>query len=584
MKESNNLNHSIVINIYENIEAGPQNTNKTPTRKNSIKFNEKNEQLDYVDSPSNIRRRKVSAKSASSTPSNNILTDSKRYIKKNSETSSIRSMNSTSSNLNSHQKSTHSQDAPEDYRWIAFLVGYLMTITILMDGMFLNSPWYVGVDQDDNKGTDQYKFLSTLHISLFLCLIISTLSFILRCLNFDVYLTTLSCIFFSTINGNDFVGLIYAFSLSVFISVLLIYEVISTKDFKHKGSGMTRSQMKMLSSLQAVYIWSLVESVVLMIALKRPFYEGVYISFVTITTIGFGDLYPQTYITKIFTSFWFIIGIFLTTIYLLYTREVVVQVFTDRYEKKIEEIEKIKKQLNEFKDQQELFEHLEKEMIKKSQYTIKGIYRRAIRFGSNKFSQKEINSAKKHSIRKFHRKEIKLRHKIKTVLDFHNDHSYEATAKRMNIHFCYVFIICMVLFFTVATIFYLIERDHWVYGDAVWFCFVAFTTIGYGDTVLKKKLSLVIFNFVILIAVSIFAAMIGLAVDRFQLYMDHVIDSKKDTIDFYPQKILGQIVSGLTPSDLPDLSIFSKPAKKREKKISKGSIITQEYNSNQLKA
>ncbi|KAJ2846403.1 hypothetical protein J3B02_004420 [Coemansia erecta] len=53
-----------------------------------------------------------------------------------------------------------------------------------------------------------------------------------------------------------------------------------------------------------------------------------------------------------------------------------------------------------------------------------------------------------------------------------------------------------------AAIFYAVERSHWNYFDALYFCYVAYTTIGYGDVVPHTTEGSIVFICVIFVAVA----------------------------------------------------------------------------------
>ncbi|KAJ2773526.1 Potassium channel [Coemansia nantahalensis] len=54
-----------------------------------------------------------------------------------------------------------------------------------------------------------------------------------------------------------------------------------------------------------------------------------------------------------------------------------------------------------------------------------------------------------------------------------------------------------------AGVFYVLERPRWSYFDAMWYCYVTFTTIGYGDLVPKSTEGMVVFICLCFVAVGL---------------------------------------------------------------------------------
>ncbi|KAJ2231954.1 Potassium channel [Coemansia sp. RSA 485] len=66
-----------------------------------------------------------------------------------------------------------------------------------------------------------------------------------------------------------------------------------------------------------------------------------------------------------------------------------------------------------------------------------------------------------------------------------------------------------------AAIFYAVERGHWNYFDALYFCYVAYTTIGYGDVTPSTTEGNIVFICVIFVAVALETFLVVSAVGYF---------------------------------------------------------------------
>ncbi|KAI9444156.1 voltage-gated potassium channel [Lactarius indigo] len=85
------------------------------------------------------------------------------------------------------------------------------------------------------------------------------------------------------------------------------------------------------------------------------------------------------------------------------------------------------------------------------------------------------------------------------------------------------------LFFTFWTIGSLIfsHTEGWTYGEAMYFCFIAFTTIGYGDLAPETALGRAIFVFWALFGVGAMTVLIAVLTDAFSSKYRHVAHNKK---------------------------------------------------------
>ncbi|PVU97794.1 hypothetical protein BB559_001897 [Furculomyces boomerangus] len=433
------------------------------------------------------------------------------------------------SNPNSQQ---NSQNEPykkpkkkSNIRWVISLAGFITPITLLLNGMFLTSSWFGDADSVE---------YSNVRICLFCSFVAATIAFLYRSLEYDVVKTTFLTVLFSTICGlgsiilaiilpnigkyknlksiinKDYYGSFFASSLTLLVAGLLIYDYIVTENFSMKGSGMTKRQRRLHFSVLAVYIWTAIGAGVFMLIEKFEFSFAVYFCFVTITTIGFGDITPQNTSTKILTLVWLFIGVIIFGIYLLSARDVVAQILFKKYRKRIRwkvfhynlhnkyannSSAKIHSDTS-YKTHPSRNHDLEAE-TSNTKKKIRGLFASmCLPFQLLRSLVRNFKFPKKFPIKRLSKNQLKL--------------------KKLRMHAFSFLVINLNLWFVCSLVFYFLENGRWTYPQALYFCFVSFTTVGYGDVTPSSKLSIIFFNFIIVIAVSNFAGYLGSVVELFQ--------------------------------------------------------------------
>ncbi|OMJ25108.1 Outward-rectifier potassium channel TOK1 [Smittium culicis] len=253
---------------------------------------------------------------------------------------------------------------------------------------------------------------------------------------------------------------------------------------------------------------------------KFPFYKGLYLSFVTVTTIGFGDYYPTSNLSRSVTICWFFIGIVLLGLYLLNTRNVVIQLMSERYHR---QLVKLTQKKNEF-DKTAVKKYKMMELQARQSNSLKSkVYKWYLRKGISKKKLKDFEVPKwmKNSQSFFRSKTRESESEKKRKISLYN-----RTKTKLNRRLFFISTFNIIMWFVLAGIFYSLESHQWDYMDSLWFCFVAFTTLGYGDVSPKTKSGITFFDFIVITAVSCYTAFLVISVERFQFALQHYLKSE----------------------------------------------------------
>ncbi|KAG8954859.1 hypothetical protein FRC04_010342 [Tulasnella sp. 424] len=126
------------------------------------------------------------------------------------------------------------------------------------------------------------------------------------------------------------------FSLTV--TATLAYDLITTPEFAKSGSGLTRKQRSLVIMVMILLCYIALGSLVFAELLGLTFQDGLYYTVVSIETIGFGDITPTNPGSIVFCIFYSTIGIINIGLVVNTTRETIIEAFENAYRKRAAEI------------------------------------------------------------------------------------------------------------------------------------------------------------------------------------------------------------------------------------------------------
>ncbi|KAG9032509.1 hypothetical protein FRB95_001416 [Tulasnella sp. JGI-2019a] len=264
------------------------------------------------------------------------------------------------------------QNSPEDkakeeagtpnYRYLPILSGCISPFAILLEIPGLTEHWYVRTE--NNRVVEYRENPAILDVGMAIsmaCAVIANAALIARFLEHRVKFFTLTCMLFLIIHdlinvttvtifgvihrfndgftyGEAFWMIVISTICSVICTVTLAFDLITTNDFAHSGSGLTRKQRSLIIMVMILISYIALGSLAFSLLLNLTFQDGLYFTVVTIETIGFGDIHPVGTGSTVFCIFYATFGIVNIGLVVNTTRETIIEAFQNEYRRRATEV------------------------------------------------------------------------------------------------------------------------------------------------------------------------------------------------------------------------------------------------------
>ncbi|KAJ1999637.1 Potassium channel [Coemansia thaxteri] len=245
-----------------------------------------------------------------------------------------------------------------NFRALVTYGGYLFPINILLNVILLGRGWlaYPTVETDGNIHTvsNPVGYLATSVVSLVL-IVCSGVCFILRCIEYDVVITTMTSIIANFVNavlilaiaimylknerpkhpGARLTGEYYCSYAGAMVALLnallLLLDVLVTPGFRYRGSGMSRQQRLLQFNIIVVVVWIGIGGYVWSKIEDWDTITSVMFCMVSVTTIGFGNRSPTKVYSRVLILIYGPLGILMFGMMLLHTRNVIIQITKSKF-------------------------------------------------------------------------------------------------------------------------------------------------------------------------------------------------------------------------------------------------------------
>nr|XP_031860724.1 uncharacterized protein CI109_003767 [Kwoniella shandongensis]KAA5527796.1 hypothetical protein CI109_003767 [Kwoniella shandongensis] len=248
---------------------------------------------------------------------------------------------------------------PPKYRWTLILSGLLQPFSILLEIPGLTEHWYVRTINNVPVVYQSNPILLDVGLAIsMVCGIIANIALISRFLERRVYVSTIITIVGLTIHdiiniiAVTIFGVVHAVddgftyseafwlcvcstAASMFTNATLIYDLIRTSDFKKSGSGLTPKQRNLVIITMIILVYLALGALCFNFLVPEiSFQNALYYTVVTIETIGFGDVTPSTLGARIFLMFYAPVGIMTLAVTVGTARDTIVESWNTAYRRR----------------------------------------------------------------------------------------------------------------------------------------------------------------------------------------------------------------------------------------------------------
>ncbi|KAF9457930.1 hypothetical protein BDZ94DRAFT_1174632 [Collybia nuda] len=248
------------------------------------------------------------------------------------------------------------------YRYLPIVAGVVIPFSILLEIPGLTEEWYIQTKAD--KIVDKKPNTVILDVALAFSVafaVMANVCLVVRFMEKKVKYMTVLCVIFLTIHdviniicvtifgvehrfndgftyGQAFWMTVCSTSVSTLTNLTLIVDLIQTPDFATSGSGLTRKQRTLVISVIVLMTYLGFGALIQTFLLNLSFLNALYFTVVSIETIGFGDIVPNTAGARVFTCLYSVFGVLNLALTVGLTRETVLEGLEVSYRKRVRSV------------------------------------------------------------------------------------------------------------------------------------------------------------------------------------------------------------------------------------------------------
>ncbi|KAF8520938.1 hypothetical protein BU17DRAFT_46135 [Hysterangium stoloniferum] len=280
---------------------------------------------------------------------------------------------------------------PEDfipnYRWLPILSAVTIPFSILLQIPGCTEHWYVRtLDNETVQSRPNPPILLAANVFAMMVALIANLCLIVRFLEKRVKQMTIIAIcllgLHDVVNavtvtifgvehrfddgftyGQPFWLVVASTVVSLFTTVTLIWDLWATPEFSKSGTGLTQKQRSLVVIVIILLCWITLGGLVNSVLLHLTYINGLYFTVVSIETIGFGDIHPDSTSSRIFIIIYTSIGILNIGLAISTARETIIESFELSYRRRVSEVAAKRAEYKKLKETQRIRKHAIERML-----------------------------------------------------------------------------------------------------------------------------------------------------------------------------------------------------------------------------